>query len=132
MAVLDLDAKDVDGLAGIIDQYGEKARTAINEVLHGSGADVIKNNITNLLPVSGASWKKKAPAAKSAMPGAFTKVDKNLGVEILAKGRYGYLYYPDDGSNTRSHAGNQHFMIHGAEASTEEIIDQVLRKIMEA
>ena len=48
---------------------------------------------------------------------------EELAVTIKTKPKYDYLYFPDDGSNTRRHVGNQQFMRRGAEKSRDRIID---------
>ena len=122
-----MDARDVGELAKLIDQYGDAARDVINEELHGDGASAIKKNISPLIPVS----DRNKQHAASAMPGAFKQSNGNLFVEIIAGGKYHYLYFPDDGSNTIHHAGNQHFMQKGAEESTDEIVERITEKLVE-
>ena len=66
------------------------------------------------------------------MPAAFNQDEDILTVTIAARGRYHYLYFPDDGSNTRRHVGNQEFMRRGAEAAAGKIIDICLGRLAEA
>lgn len=110
---------------------GADTEKAINEVLHGEGAQIVKESIARLLPESGRKWKGKGRSAKAAMPGAFTQEDENLVVKISAKGKYGYLYFPDDGSNTRKHRGNQQFMKKGAENARDKISELIIGKLTE-
>jgi predicted small lipoprotein YifL len=65
------------------------------------------------------------------MPGKFTQSNGPLSVTIAARGRYGYLYFPDDGTNTKRHAGNQQFMMRGAENATAQIVDLCIGKLTE-
>ncbi len=125
-----LDASDVDQLQEIMEQYGESAERVINDVLHGEGAEEIKRQIARILPASGRHWAGKAAPARSAMPRKFDQDEDLLSVTIAARGRYNYLYFPDDGSNTRKHAGNQQFMLRGAERATEDIIEMCLGRLM--
>ena len=83
-----------------------------------------------VLPSSGRRWKGKKRPARSAMPRSFDQDDDLLAVTIAARGVYHYLYFPDDGSNTRKHAGNQQFMYRGAERASPKIIELCLGKLV--
>lgn len=124
------DAGDMEEFTSLMDQYGDAAQRVVNDVLHKEGAQEIKKQITHLLPASGRSWKGKGASAKAAMPGKFEQDDDLLAVTIAARGKYHYLYFPDDGSNTRKHVGNQRFMKKGAEKATSKIIDLCLGKLI--
>ena len=54
----------------------------------------------------------------------------NLGVWVKNKPVYGYLYFVDDGENTRKHIGNMRFMERGAEAATPRIVDRVQEELI--
>jgi hypothetical protein len=125
--IMALDAKDLETLDESIKAYGEGAEGIINGVLHDFGGNRIKGEIHKLLPVSGRRWKKKKKAAKSTDP--FNTIGGNLSVTISTKSGYGYLYFPDDGTNTRKHAGNQQFMRRGAERATDSIIGRCLAEL---
>ena len=101
----------------------------IDQALRSEGAKTIEERIKPLIPRSGRTWRGKAAAAASAQP--FTDVYSPMAVEIVARGRYGYLYFPNDGSNTRSHAGNQQFMERGLEAATDTVIEQCVKALMD-
>ena len=127
-----IDSTQLDALAEQMEQFGTGSGQIIDSVLHGEGAEVIKENIARLIPKSGRKrWAKKAPAASTAMPGKFAQDNWQLSVTIAARGRYGYLYFPDDGSNTKKHAGNQQFFRRGAEAATSRVIDMCIGKLIE-
>lgn len=127
-----LDASEFDRLQESIQQYeGDHAGRLIDEVLHGEGAELIKQQITPLIPASGRTWAKKGAPASIAMPRKFSQDNGPLSVTIAARGKYHYLYFPDDGSNTRRHAGNQHFFQRGAEESAQRIIDLCVGKLTE-
>ena len=112
----------------LIDSYKNDGIRVINDVLHNEGADVIQRNIANILPVSGRNWNKKKKPASVAKP--FEHRDSLLAVTIASKGYYHYLYFPDDGGNTKRHAGNQQFMTRGAENSEDRIIEICLGKLL--
>ena len=112
----------------LIDSYKDDGIRAINDVLHGEGAALIQRNIENILPVSGRKWNKKKKAASAAKP--FEHRDSLLAVTIVSKSYYHYLYFPDDGENTKRHAGGKHFMMRGAEESEDRIIEMCLGKLL--
>lgn len=99
----------------------------IDDVLHNKGAPLIRENIHNLLPASGRTWKGKKPAARDAQP--FTQEFDAMQVTTKTIKNYHYLYFPDDGSTTYHHIGDQQFMYRGADKSAEKIIDECVDKI---
>ena len=119
----------IEQLQQLVDQYGNAAEKAIDSVIHEEGADEIKHRIAAILPVSGRKWKRERAAAIQAMPGRFTQDNDILSVTIKAGGYYHYLYFPDDGSNTEKHRGNQQFMRRGAEAAESRIIELCLGRL---
>lgn len=127
MSYFKLDAAEFDRLTERIKEYQGDAENAINEVLWGEGAQLISAAIMELLPRSGRTWQGKKRAAKDAAP--FSQENDNLSVIVRSKHGYNYLYFPDDGSNTKKHEGNQHFMFRGAENEQERIIDLCIAKL---
>lgn len=130
MAVFRVDATEFERLQNAIKNFPGDAETVINEVLHGEGSQLLQDSIRNLMPVSGREWKGKKPAAKSAK--SLTDLKGNLFVEVITTKNYQYLYFPDDGTNTKKHAGNQQFFLKGAEARQEAIIDLCINKLITA
>lgn len=116
-------------LAEAIEKYPSYAGEAINEVLWNEGSALIQEGIMRLLPESGRTWRGKKPAAKRSAP--FTQTNEMLAVTVRTKNAYNYLYFPDDGSNTRKHVGNQGFMLGGAEAQQEEILSRCVAKLVQ-
>lgn len=131
-AIVEFDASSIDALTDKMKEYGAGSGQIIDKVLRSEGAEEIKKEITRLLPASGRNWKGKAPAARSAMPRSFSQTNGELSVTILADGKYSYLYFPDDGSSTKRHAGQQHFMQHGAEAAAPKVLEMCVGKLAEA
>ena len=127
-----LDASEFDRLQEAMEQYAGHAGVLVDEVLHGEGAEIIKQKIVPLLPVSGRKWARKGAAASAVMPGRFAQDNGTLSVTIAARGKYHYLYFPDDGSNTRRHAGNQQFMLRGAEDASSDVIDLCIGKLTDS
>lgn len=54
----------------------------------------------------------------------------NLSVVVRTKYGYHYLYFPDDGSNTERHEGNQQFMFKGAEGVADEVVNGIIDKLV--
>lgn len=127
-----MDASELEGLFSAVERFGVGSGKIIDEVLHGEGAQEIKNRIAPLIPSSGRRWKGKATAARLAMPGAFKQDNGSLSVTVAARGKYGYLYFPDDGSNTLHHAGRQDFMYRGAQNASQEVINKCIEKLAES
>ena len=126
-----LEFSEFDRLAKSMEVYGAGSGQIVDDVLHGEGAEDIKSRIAPLIPVSSRKWRGKHAAASIAMPGHFSQDDYPLGVTIAARGSYSYLYFPDDGSNTKRHAGGLAFMQRGAELAAEKVIDRCVGKLIE-
>lgn len=116
-----------DRFAESVKEYPGNAEKAINEVLWMQGGGLIGESIKLILPRSGRTWRGKKKAAADAAP--FTQTNENLSVTVRTKNAYHYLYFPDDGSNTRKHAGNMQFMYRGAENEQENIINLCIAKV---
>lgn len=125
------DFKEVEALQDQMEKFGTGAGQIIDDVLRGEGAEDIKRQIAPLIPSSGRRWKGKGSPASAAMPAAFGQDNDELAVTIAARGKYGYLYFPDDGTNTKKHAGNLQFMRRGAEAAAPSVIDKCIKKLIE-
>lgn len=126
---LELSHEEFDRLTEFLQGYQMRAVKHINDVLWNEGATLIQTGIQQLLPESGRTWRGKKPAAKRAAP--FTVTDKAaLTVEVGTKYAYHYLYFPDDGSTTRKHAGNQQFMLRGAEMQQPQILDLCVNRLV--
>lgn len=124
-----IDAELFDSLIERMKEYQGNTEAVINEVLWEQGGELINEAIMLLLPRSGRNWSGKKKAAKDAAP--FTQTNENLSVTVHTKYAYHYLYFPDDGSTTRKHVGNQQFMFRGAENEQGHIIDLCIAKLIE-
>lgn len=127
-----LDAREIETLQRAIQQYSGDAERTVNDVLHNEGGKLIQEEIMRLLPESGRDWKGKKKAAKRAKP--FTQKNENLAVIVRTVPAYGYLYFPDDGTNTKNHIGYKgkprEFMYGGAENQTGKIIDRCIERLI--
>lgn len=125
--MLKINFSEVEKLQAAIKSYQDEVEPAINDVLHNEGGGLIQDSIRKLIPVSGKRWKGKAPAAKSSK--SLESVNANLAVTVKTTKKYQYLYFPNDGTNTRRHAGEQYFFEKGGEAVKDEIIDRCISKL---
>lgn len=107
--------------------YVGDAEEAINEVLHNFAGDRAQEEIKRLIPVSGKTWKGKAPPARTS--NSLQNIHGNLSETVTTTKKYQYLYFPDDGTNTRRHVGNQRFFERGGDAVTDEIIERCLGRL---
>lgn len=114
----------IDVLFDRMVELGAGAGQIVAEEIQTEGAHLIKNAILPLIHHSGRRWKKKVSPLIS--PNQFSQDDEDVGVTIAARGRLHYYYFPDDGSNTHKHAGNQQFMYRGAVSVQDRIIDNCL------
>lgn len=128
MARFDLDTKEVERLFTTVKNFPGNAEKSINDVFHNDAPPIVSEEIKRLMPVSGKMWKGKAPAAKTAK--SLTDEKANLSFTVKTTGKYHYLYFPDDGTNTRRHVGNQQFFKRGGENKQTEIIDRCINRIV--
>lgn len=103
------------------EQYSGHPGPIIDRILHEQGGKLINDAIINILPASNRTWAGKKPAASTTQP--FVQENGSLFVTIKTKPAYHYLYFPDDGTNTKFHAGEQNFMERGAWNVSGKIID---------
>lgn len=129
-AFASIKAEEIDSLKELLDKFGEKSYKIVNEVLHSDeAAKVVEDNISALLPFSSRNWKGKSTPASQAQP--FRSDNSELLTLIIkTKKKYNYLYFPDDGSNTKNHRGNQHFMKRGGDASVSTIAQLCAAQLM--
>lgn len=128
VSVFKLDVSGAEELQQSIKSFSGNAEATINDVLHNEASPLIQNEIRRLMPESNRKpWTTKKAAAK----GAKSLMDKkeNLSITVKTTADYNYLYFPDDGSNTRKHAGNQQFFRRGGENVQAEIISRCLRRL---
>ena len=128
-AYVKVDAHDLDRLMQAVDEYGTKAGRAINDFIHNQAPEIIEERIAQLIPRSGRTWRGKGDPAADVKP--FSEKNEPLAVTITANKpkKYHYLYFPDDGTSTRRHAGGQHFMQRGAEEAAAEVVERCLESL---
>lgn len=131
MAVFEMDKKEIDRLYSTIKNFPGTAEKSINSVLYEEAPPIITDEIKRLMPVSGANWNGKKPAAKQAKSiTERSKERRNLSIVVGTVSDYHYLYFPDDGTNTIHHAGNQQFFERGGKASSSEIVDLCISRVV--
>lgn len=128
MARFEMDTKEVERLYNAVKNFPGNAEQSINDVFHNDAPPLVSEEIKRLMPVSGKQWKGKAPAAKTAK--SLTDEKSNLAFAVKTTGKYHYLYFPDDGTNTRRHVGNQQFFQRGGENKQTEIVDRCRTRIV--
>lgn len=128
-----LDASKINDVMATASRFadGREAEKIINTYLSSDGALEIQDEIHKLLPVSGRTWNGKPAGAKATQPFNHKMVG-NLAVAVNAKKTYQYLYFPNDGSNTLKHCGNQQFMLFGGENATETITKELKEQLIKA
>ncbi len=124
---IQMSVAEFEKLQSAMKEYQGDVEATINNVLHNQGGALIQESIQRLIPVSGKSWKGKAPAAKTSK--SLQSINTNLAVAVTTTKRYQYLYFPNDGTNTRRHVGNQRFFEEGGEAVKDEIIERCIGKL---
>lgn len=126
----DLDVSKMEQLTKTIKQFQAEAETKINTYLHGEGYRRFEQAIHNAMPVSGRNWNGKKAPAKTSHSIQDKDKEENLAVTLRSTTVYGYLYFPDDGSNTKNHYGGQHFFEQGVENETTQAINDMIELLM--
>ena len=125
MITFELTAEDIYILAETIQNFQKGAEGKITKYLHGEGYEIFADYIQYIIPVSDRN--KKHARNYNALRDRYK--DSKLAVTVGTKPQYGYLYFPDDGSNTVQHAGQQHFFMAGIDYGKEEVINGILDAI---
>lgn len=130
MSVFRLDWAELQGMEQAMKEYQGNVEEVINGVLHNEAGQLIHDEIKRLMPISNRTWKgKKAPAKTS---NSLLIQGGNLSVTVTTKKAYQYLYFPDDGTNTRRHVGDQQFFMRGGENQKEEILNRCIGRLVGA
>ena len=120
---------DAERLQEAMKNYEGNTEEAINEVLHSEEvSELVSNKIKRLMPVSGKHWRGKKPAAKTGK--SLESLQGNLSLTVKNKKAYGYLYFPNDGTNTKRHRGQQFFFERGGETAQGEIVERCINKLI--
>lgn len=132
MSSLKIDVSGFENLQKAMREYQGNTENVVNDVLHNEAGQLIHDAVKKLIPVSGKDWKGKKQAASKA--NSLLIDTGNLSVTVRTKTAYNYLYFPDDGTNTRNHIGKngipQEFFKRGGESQTEEIVNRCINKLV--
>lgn len=126
--MLNINFSEFENLQEAMKNFAGDTEAAINEVLHGEASEMLEAEIYRLMPVSGRTWKGKKPAAKNSK--SLMPVTGNLSITVKTTTKYQYLYFPNDGTNTRRHAGNQQFFFRAGENKKGEIVDRCITRLI--
>lgn len=127
MQFFSIDEADLDRILQAAKERAVSIEGVVNEVLHEQAGPLFEEGISRLLPESGRTWRRKKKAAKSSKP--FVQIKENLAITIGTKSDYHYLYFPNDGSNTKRHMGDQNFMGRGVEEQKNVIMELIMERI---
>ncbi len=128
-ARLEVDFTSFDRMYQAMKNFEGNTMEVISDVLHKDASPLIQKEIKRLMPVSGRTWNGKRNAAQHSK--SLTDEKGPLSVTVKTTKNYQYLYFPDDGTNTRRHVGNQQFFLRGGEAEKEEIIERCIARLTE-
>lgn len=127
--MFDINFLAVEEVEKALTEYSGNIEDAINEVFHSEEVNSLAQKaIKALMPQSHKNWRGKKPAAKTS--NSLRKLDGNLSVTIRTQKPYQYLYFADDGTNTRRHIGNQQFFARGGENVKGDIIERCKDKLV--
>lgn len=115
-----VETAEVEALEKAMRAFPGKAGEAINNELKENGASILRKEINRLMPVSGRKWKGKLTGARKSKKSLKSSV-WDMTLVVFTSTPYGYLYFPNDGTNTKRHAGERYFF-EGALANKEAVI----------
>lgn len=106
------------------EELGPKGAEALKRYFADEAGPVIARRIDALMPVSGRRFRGHSSPARGSAWQRYTP--EGAGIEVAASGARRYLYFPDDGTNTVRHAGNQQFFPRGAQAAAPDVAEGAL------
>lgn len=124
---MNISEENFERLQKVLERFPGDSEQAINEVLRGEGDVMFQESIRKLMPVSGKTWNGKPAPAKTG--NSLRSTHGNLSVTIRSTKKYQYLYFPNDGTNTRRHVGNQQFFPRGIETVESDVVDRCIENI---
>ncbi|MCD8190168.1 MAG: hypothetical protein LUD78_08145 [Clostridiales bacterium] len=128
-----VDLSGMERLQEKLDNYGSEAQVVVAKYLATEALDQVGPAISRLLPVSGRTFAghqlgARAAGYRAVFMTAGASVD---GVTIRSAPEWGYLYFPDDGKNTKRHRGNQKFMVRGAQTAAPDIANEICTRLVQ-
>ena len=122
-----LEVLEIERLHQAMKDFQGDTESTINDVLHNEASTLIQEGIRRLIPTSGRTWRGKRPPAKTSK--SLKDQKGNLSITVKTTSNYNYLYFPDDGTNTRRHAGNKQFFWRGGQSQENEIVNRCIGKL---
>lgn len=130
MSTLKIDTSGFEKMQQAIKDFEGDVEKEINAVLHEEASPLIQEAVRMLMPRSHVKrWNGKLPHAKDSK--SLTDVKDNLSITVKSAKKYQYLYFPDDGTSTKHHAGNQQFFKRGGESQSDEIINRCISRLVD-
>lgn len=120
---LSMSASEMTALFDAVKSYGDGAEQVINSVLHTEAGPMIYQRINPLIHPSGRTFRGHTASARQSDWPRYD-IAENLAITVGTKARYRYLYFPDDGSNTERHAGNQQFFYRGGLLAAPDVMER--------
>lgn len=121
-------AQEITAYAQEMSQFGQVCERGINDVLHDKAGPVIADKIDGLMPSSGRRFSGHRSGAKGS-PWPVYDRSKNLTIVVSPRASRRYLYFPEDGSSTVNHFGNQQFFRKGNEAAALDVVGMLLERM---
>lgn len=128
MSTFSLDDGDFERLLESMQRFGEGASEVVNSVVHESGDDIYRE-IDPLIHPSGRTFRGHTSSARGSHWQRYD-TSETLAITVATVSSRHYLYFPDDGSNTKRHYGDQQFMLRGAEAAAPVILEKGERALL--
>lgn len=120
-ARFELDAKDIERLAGAIKNFEGNAEEALGSYLKNEADEIFRPSIENLIPVSDKD--KKHARYSAPLTG---EMQGNLSLYIHTKKAWHYLYFPDEGEGTSKGQFPHDFMGEGIEKQYDTVVNGML------
>lgn len=117
-----LEDDDFESLLSAMAEYGEGAVDIVSAVVHDAGDDIYRE-IDPLIHPSGRTFSGHTSGAQGTQ---WQRIETGepLAVTVRTVTSRNYLYFPDDGSSTKRHYGDQQFMWRGADAAAPSILER--------
>lgn len=128
MSTLSLDDGGFERLVESMQRFGEGAADVVSDVVHESG-DEIYREIDPLIHPSGRTFRGHTSSARGSKWQRYD-TSEPMAITVSTVSSRHYLYFPDDGSNTKKHYGDQQFMLRGAEAAAPVILEKSERVLL--
>ncbi len=120
----EVDYGEWEALEEAMKAYEGDVEKKVNGYLHGKGYEAFEKAIRNAMPQSDRKGKTRHAKTSKSIQDKYPSA--NLTLTIASKKPFGYLYFPNDGSNTKHHYGNQQFFERGVEQKTNQVIEDMV------